>query len=153
MSTEGRTVVMFSKNEVYDLIAAQQNVREYGVVQENEVELEAKLTKTAVGTLGWFLFRGTALGTVSAVVRNALDLGALLAPDEKDLLSNLSDNGESWLDDRWQWMDSIGADYIEMEVPYLQYTKLSSGDGSMFFVSGKGIVQRVHTSDGWHYPA
>lgn len=143
---EGKSTQVFSRNELRDAKYAQQHMREKGIVEEDSNALEIALGSFAA-ILGFFVTRyPTPVGVSLSVVSLAMSL----TPNSKAILESLSIDGEDFLYDTYYFMDTHREyDLIEIEYPYLTYYDVDENGEDVKWVTGQGIIKRVHTSAGW----
>ena len=73
-----------------------------------------------------------------------------MVPSEKDILQSMDYRGRDWLREMYDFMyDNPKYDLIEIEYPYLKYIDVNSDGEDITFVTGRGLLKRVHTSGGW----
>jgi len=149
-SREGTVKVIISKDNLYKLERAQRESMIKGIYDENENTLET--------ALGGFL---TALGFICAdaptpvgVAIGVVAVAVGLNESSKDILNDLSNSGLNWVRSQYDYMyDHPQYDLIEITYPYLEYYNVN-GSKEIRFVTGKGILNRVHVAGGgWISPA
>jgi hypothetical protein len=144
-SREGTVTVTISKDNLYKLERAQRESMVKGIYNENSGSLQ-----TALGgfltALGFICSKApTAVGVAIGVVSVANDL----VPNEKDILNNLSNSGLNWIREQYDFMyDNPEYDLIEIKYPYLEYLDIGTTGKNIRFVTGKGILTKVHVKGG-----
>ena len=143
MSTEYSAKIILNLSQVRAMRRAQQEMYDKGINVPNEAALALALSPVA-GILSLVFIASTApsaaLGTVSVVA-------GLYPQSEKDLLKALVYEGywqmgylESFL------MDNPNYDMMEVLLPFIQY---QPSNGTIRFVTGAGVITRVHSGSGW----
>jgi hypothetical protein len=124
---------------------AQQRIRKDGVIDLDDNKLESFLS-TVASILGFFVVKAP---TPVGVALSAVSLGLGLSTSEKDILTNLSIDGEDYLAELYDFMkNNPQYDLIEFEYPYLTYFDVNDEGEDITFVTGEVIVKRVHVEGG-----
>lgn len=144
-SSEGIATKTFSTKQLLDTMQAQGVIREKGIIQESS-NATASALSTFTSVLGFFV---TKLPTAVGVSLSAVSLATGLFPSSKDILIQLSQDGEDFLRNQYYWMaNNPQYDLIEIQYPYLKYYDVNAEGEDMTFVSGDGIVKKVHVKGG-----
>ncbi len=143
---EGTSTVIVTREKLYDMENAQREILEDGIVNPDSNKLATGLSVFA-SVLGFFV---TKAPTPVGVALSAVSLGLGMTISEKDILNNLSNKGRNFLLEMAYFM-KINSEYdlIEIEYPYLKYFDVDDNGEDIKFVTGKGLLKRVHSSSGW----
>ncbi|MFD1738726.1 hypothetical protein ACFSCX_19605 [Bacillus salitolerans] len=143
---EGTSITIVSMTELYKMERAQREIMRDGIIQPDDNKLENGLS-TFASVLGFFV---TKVPTPVGVALSAVSLGLSMVPSEKDILESLDYRGRDWLREMYDFMyDNPQYDLIEIEYPFLEYLDVNSDGEDIKFVTGIGLLKRVHTSGGW----
>lgn len=134
--------IVLNLDNVRQMQRAQRNVYDKGLVEQNSNALAAALS-TSLSILGAVFFKYTAPSLAAGIA--SLLVGMI--PSEKDALKSLVINGYwemGYLQDFLE--DNQGRyDLIDVKFPFIEYEIQG-----IRFITGKGVVTRVHsTSGGW----
>ncbi|MGG1615149.1 hypothetical protein ACIFQM_23375 [Paenibacillus sp. NRS-1782] len=134
--------IVLNLDQVRQMQRAQRNVYDKGLVEQNTNALAAALS-TSLSVIGAMFFKYTAPSLAAGIA--SLLVGMI--PSEKEALKSLVINGYwemGYLQDFLE--DNQGRyDLIEVKFPFIEYETQG-----IRFITGKGVVTRVHsTSGGW----
>ncbi|MEK5322679.1 hypothetical protein NSS94_26125 [Paenibacillus sp. FSL L8-0644] len=134
--------LVLNLDQVRQLQRAQRNVYDKGLVEQNTNALATALS-TSLSILGAVFFKYTAPSLAAGIA--SLLVGMI--PSEKEALKNLVITGYwemGYLQDFLE--DNQGRyDLIDVKFPFIEYETQG-----IRFITGKGVVTRVHsTSGGW----
>ncbi|KXG43329.1 hypothetical protein TEPIDINF_000695 [Tepidibacillus infernus] len=131
---------------MYKIERAQREIMLDGILNPDSNKLESGLSLFA-SILTFFVVR---FPIPAQVALSAVALGLSLVPSEKDILNSLSADGERWLGEMYDFMyDNPQYDLIEIKYPFLQYIDVNDEGEDIKFVTGRGILTKVHSSSGW----
>ncbi|MGZ9869904.1 hypothetical protein ACU3L3_15960 [Priestia endophytica] len=141
-SKEYAARVTLNLNQVRKMQTAQRNIYDQGFKNNNYSKLK-DLLSTSATVLGLIFVTSTPAGIVAGVS----GLVASLAPSAKSTLQGLVYEGYwqmGYLED--YLADHPKYDQLDVLLPFIEYTV----DGKRIrFVTGKGVVKRVHSKTGW----
>ncbi|MBN8203902.1 hypothetical protein [Bacillus sp. NTK034] len=134
--------ITVSLSQIRNMQRAQQDIWTEGFKNNNYSKLQSLLGTTAT-VLGLVFVASTPAGIVAGVT--GLVVG--LAPSAKNTLKNLVYNGYWEMGYLERFMeDNPKYDLMEVELPFIEYTV----DGKRIrFVTGRGVIKRVHSGSGW----
>lgn len=133
--------VILSLDGVRQTERAQRNIYDSGIINPVSTSALTNLLSYSSGILSLFL-----ANTAAALAASVLGLVASLTPSEKDVLQSMVYSGYwnlGYLEDFL--VDNPGYDLIEINFPFIEYET-----AGVRFITGKGVVTRVHSaSGGW----
>ncbi|MFK4301990.1 hypothetical protein ABH892_002094 [Paenibacillus sp. RC254] len=134
--------IVLNLDQVRQMQRAQRNVYDKGLVEQNTNALAIALS-TSLSVIGAMFFKYTAPSLAAGIA--SLLVGMI--PSEKEALKSMVINGYwemGYLQDFLE--DNQGRyDLIEVKFPFIEYETQG-----IRFITGKGVVTRVHsTSGGW----
>lgn len=145
-SQEGTTTRIVSKNELNEWRLAQRNTINDGVIALDSNKLQLALSPF-FAVLSFIAFK---FPTPVGLSLSAVSLGLSLIPNAKDSLDTSGRRGEDWLDDLYEYMGANPQyDLIEIKYPYLKYFDVNAEGEDLTFITGIGIITKMHTNNGW----
>lgn len=130
---------IFTKDTIEKAERAQRVIWDSGIVDPDEDKLAQSLG--AVGTILGLYMASTAAGLAATVI----GLVTAMSYNEKDAIEDMVEKGywgmgyiEDFLDDHPEY------DRVEVTLPFIEYET-----AGVRFVTGEGLVKRVHAGSGW----
>ncbi|WP_019908321.1 hypothetical protein [Paenibacillus sp. HW567] len=144
LTNEYTQVVVLSKAQVTEAITAQNAIIQHGIKVPSQSNLVAAMA-AVTSVLSILLFKKT----VPSLSLGVASLFASMIPNERATVEGMANSGLQFLANVNTTINSSAKyDQIEVRLPFLEYTYDNSAN-NWRFVSGYGVITRLHTPSGW----
>lgn len=146
---EGVSTHIVTLDEVRSIERAQYSMLKDGIIDMNGNKVEQALA-TAISVISIVASIVGKVPTPLGVAVSVVSLALGMSESEKEYVESISGDGRDWLLEVAKFMNKNPQyDIIEFDFPYLEYYDLKGHDEKFKFVTGTGLIKRVHSGNSW----